>query len=218
MIQAIIFDFDGTILDTELYDYQSWQEICQEYDVHLPLELWLHQVGTVSDFDPHRFLEEQAQRQLDRALLRQRRHGRFLDLVAAEPLRPGVLGLIQEAHEAGLRLGVASSGTRDWVEGHLTTRNLRHYFGVVRTAADVQRVKPDPELYLSALTALGVEPKYAVAIEDSRHGMIAAKLAGMKCVVAPNPITQGLDFSEADLVVQSLAELTLETILQFIEP
>jgi beta-phosphoglucomutase-like phosphatase (HAD superfamily) len=109
---------------------------------------------------------------------------------------------------------VASSGTREWVEGHLAQRDLRRYFGVVRTSADVQRVKPDPELYLSALAALGVEPQHAVAIEDSHHGLLAAKRAGMKCVIAPNPITQGLDFSEADLVLQSLAEISLSDLLK----
>jgi HAD superfamily hydrolase (TIGR01509 family) len=215
MIQAIIFDFDGTILDTERHEYESWQEIYQQHEVHLPLELWLHQVGTVSvDFHPYRHLEQTTRRSLDQEVISARRRQRFLELVAQEALRPGVQDLIEAAHGAGLRLGVASSATRDWVEGHLAQRDLRRYFSVVRTSADVQRVKPDPELYLSALAALEVEPQHALAIEDSRHGLLAAKRAGMKCVVAPNPITQGLDFSEADLVLPSLAGITLADLLK----
>jgi HAD superfamily hydrolase (TIGR01509 family) len=215
MIQAIIFDFDGTILDTERHEYESWLEIYQEHNVHLPLELWLHQVGTVSvDFHPYRLLEEKTSRTLEREAISTRRRQRFLALVAQEALRPGIQELIEATYQAGLRLGVASSGTREWVEEHLAQRDLRRYFSVVRTSADVQRVKPDPELYLSALAVLGVEPQHALAIEDSRNGLLAAKRAVMNCIVAPNPITQGLDFSEADLVLHSLAEITLADLLK----
>jgi HAD superfamily hydrolase (TIGR01509 family) len=210
MLQAIIFDFDGTILDTERHEYASWLEIYRQHAVDLPLEVWVQVVGTVAtDFDPHQLLEEQSGRQFDRPMLHQQRRRRFLDLVENEPLRPGVSELIQAAHDVGLRLGVASSGTRDWVEGHLAARRLRDYFGVVRTSADVRRVKPDPELFLSAAAALGIEPPNTIVIEDSRHGLVAAKAAGMRCLVAPNEVTQFLDFSEADLVVESLASITV---------
>lgn len=210
MLQAIIFDFDGTILDTERHDYGCWAEIYQAHAVELPLATWSNIVGTVhGDFDPHQLLETLTGRPFDRAGLRAQRRRRLVELVEQEPLRPGVQALIEAAHAAGLRLGVASSGTRDWVEGHLVARALRGYFGVVRTVEDVARAKPDPELYLSALAALGVAPEYALAIEDSRHGMMAAKAAGMKCLVVPNEITQSFDFSEADLVLESLAEIDL---------
>jgi HAD superfamily hydrolase (TIGR01509 family) len=210
MLQAIIFDFDGTILDTELYDYQSWQEIYVQHGATLPFDRWQMQVGTVSaDFDPYHLLEELSGRTVDRQAIRERRRQRFLALVDQEPLRPGVVELIATASQAGLRLGVASSATQDWVEGHLVSRRLRHHFGVVRTAADVRQVKPDPELYLSALAALGVEPHFALAIEDSRNGMLAAKRAGMRCLVVPNLITSTLDFSEADHVLESLEDITL---------
>jgi HAD superfamily hydrolase (TIGR01509 family) len=213
MLQAIIFDFDGTILDTERHDYGCWAELYQQHNLELPLSQWCTIVGTSSDgFDPHEMLETLTGQRFDRTLLRAQRRQRLLELVAQEPLRPGVQALIEAAHAAGLRLGVASSGTRDWVEGHLVERDLRRYFGVVRTGDDVQRVKPDPELYRSALEVLEVEPSRALAIEDSRHGMVAAKAAGMKCVVVPNPITAGLDFAEADLLLPSLTEATLPTL------
>jgi HAD superfamily hydrolase (TIGR01509 family) len=217
-MQAIIFDFDGTILDTERHEYESWQAIYQQHNATLPLERWLHQVGTVAtDFDPYRLLEELTKRTFDPAAIRSERRQRFLTSLDQEALRPGVQTLIETAYHAGVRLGVASSGTREWVEGHLAARDLRHYFQAVRTSADVVRVKPDPELYLSTLASLGVDPAQAIAIEDSHHGMIAAKRAGMRCVVVPNTITQGMDFREADLVVQSLAELTLPELLRIID-
>jgi HAD superfamily hydrolase (TIGR01509 family) len=210
-IRAIVFDFDGTILDTEQYDYQAWQEVYDQHGAHLPFDLWAHQIGTVShDFDPYHLLQEQIGRLLDRQQIGAQRRQRFLQLVAQEPLRPGVAELIAIAQRASWGLGVASSGTREWVEGHLLQRNLRHHFHVVRTSNDVQRVKPHPELYLTALTALGVEPSHAVAIEDSRNGMLAAKQAGMKCIIIPNRMTQRMDFSEADLLLDSLADLHME--------
>ncbi|MCL4858243.1 MAG: HAD family hydrolase [Caldilineaceae bacterium] len=211
MLQAIIFDFDGTILDTERHDYGCWSEIYQAHKVELPLATWSNIVGTVhGDFDPHQLLETLTGRSFDRAELRAQRRQRLVELVEQEALRPGVQTLIEAAQTAGLRLGVASSGTRDWVEGHLVSRGLRGYFGVVRTVEDVARAKPDPELYLSALAALGVAPEHALAIEDSRHGMMAAKAAGMKCLVVPNEITQSFDFSEADLVLRTLAGVDLD--------
>lgn len=207
MIQAIIFDFDGTILDSEFPIYQAWNEIFQAHHASLPMALWQQQIGTVShDFDPHQILEEQIGRSVDRETLQHERRQRFLTLMAQETVKPGVLALIEEAQEAGIHLGVASSGTRDWVEGNLVKLDLRRHFQVVRTAADVQRVKPDPELYLTALAALGVEPGKALAIEDSRNGMLAAKRAGMRCLVVPNGMTHGMDFAEADWVVKSLQD------------
>jgi HAD superfamily hydrolase (TIGR01509 family) len=185
----------------------------------LPFDRWQMQVGTVSaDFDPYHLLEELSGRAVDRQAIRERRHRRFVDLVNQEPLRPGVAELLNAASQAGLHLGVASSGTQDWVEGHLAVRRLRHYFGVVRTSADVRQVKPDPELYLSALAALGVEPHHALAIEDSRNGMLAAKRAGMRCLIVPNRITSTLDFSEADIVLKSLADITLSDLVAMARP
>ncbi|MFN8440470.1 MAG: HAD family hydrolase [Caldilineaceae bacterium] len=211
MIEAIIFDFDGTILESERPDYQAWHEIFQMHNTSLPLALWQQQIGTVShEFNPYQILEEQLGRTVDRQVLQQERRQRFLALMAQETIKPGVIEVIEAAQQAGIQLGVASSGTRDWVEGNLIKFDLRRHFQVVRTAADVQRVKPDPELYLSALAALGVEPSHALAIEDSRNGMLAAKRAGMHCLVVPNEMTCTMNFAEADWVLNSLYEFRIQ--------
>lgn len=210
MIQAIVFDFDGTILETEFPDYLSWSEAYQEYAHELPFDLWLSAVGTSSDhFDPYLHLEQLLGRTLDRDALREKRRTRFLALVAEQSIRPGVLDTIAEAQKLGLRLGVASSSSRDWVEGYLQSLGLRKYFEAVFTRNDVMRVKPDPTLYQLTVTALGVSPAAAVAIEDSRNGMLAAKAAGLKCLVVPNEVTKGLRFPEADLQMSTLADKPL---------
>jgi HAD superfamily hydrolase (TIGR01509 family) len=212
MIRAIIFDFDGTILETELPDYISWQEAYQEHNCELPLDLWLSAVGGGSNsFDPYAHLEAQLGRAIDRATLRERRRARLLSLIEAQPLRAGVLEVIRDAQQLGLRLGIASSSGREWVEGYLLSHELRHHFSTLFTREDVAAVKPDPALYRLAVNSLGVLPNEAVAIEDSRNGMLAAKAAGLKCVVVPNEVTQQLRFPEADLQMRSLAERPLES-------
>ncbi len=214
MLQAIIFDFDGTILETETPDYQSWQECFSDCGCELPKELWATYIGTASGtFDPYALLEQQWGQPVDRAALRIRRRQRFHELVGLEPLRPGVVALLEAATQRGIRLAVASSSTRDWVEENLATRNLRHYFEFVYTANDVAVVKPDPALYLLALQRLQVEAAHAVAIEDSLNGLTAAKRAGLKCVVTPHGMTCHMDFAQADLVIDSLTEITLADLI-----
>ncbi len=211
MLQAIVFDFDGTILETELPDYLSWQELYQEHQCELPFDLWLSCVGSSSeDFDPYGYLEKMAGRTLDRSQLRLRRRERFLSLVAEQSLRPGVLEVVAAAQQLGLHLAIASSSSGDWVAKYLDHFNLRQHFEVVFTREDVVRVKPDPALYRLAVNALGVLPANAVAIEDSRNGMLAAKAAGLRCVVVPNEITQQSIFPEADLRLTTLADRPLQ--------
>lgn len=214
-IHAIIFDFDGTILETEVPDYRSWQEVYAKYGGTLPLETWLECVGGGAGlFDPYAYLEEQTGVSVDRQAIREWRAPRYHELVAAEPIRPGVLQLLAECREQGLRLGIASSSNRSWVEGYLIERDLMHHFEVIRTSDDVDQVKPDPALYRTATEMLDVLPAQAVAIEDSHNGMLGAKRAGLKCVVIPNPVTAAQDFSLADLRLETLEGMTLDTLLK----
>jgi HAD superfamily hydrolase (TIGR01509 family) len=120
---------------------------------------------------------------------------------------------LDAAHERGLKLGVASSSTREWVAGHLARLGVLERFECLRCRDDVANVKPEPDLYLAVLDCLGVPASEAIAIEDSPNGVAAAKRAGMRCVAVPNSITAGLDLSEADLTLASLAELTLAQLL-----
>ncbi len=214
MLQAIVFDFDGTILDTETPDYQTWQEIYSSYDVALPLGLWLQCVGGgTDDFDPHDHLETQLGRTIDRQRLRTERRRQFLDRVHAQPILPGVLELIAAAERRELKLAVASSSDRKWVDSHLQRLGLRSRFDKVVTADDVERVKPDPALYRLAVKRLDVPPRRAVAIEDSYNGMLGAKGAGLRCIAVPNRITRSSDFSAADLQLDSVASIAADDLI-----
>ncbi len=209
MLQAIVFDFDGTILETEGPDYQSWLEIFDAHGGELPLDVWIQCVGGApTGFDPFAMLQAQTGVALDRSSVHQARRRRVVELIEQHPPMPGIQAIIAAAQEAGIGLAVASSSPSTWVEGNLRRLGLRHHFQTVHTADDVERVKPDPTLYRLAAASLGALPEHTLAIEDSRTGMLAAKGAGLRCVVVPNSITQFSDFSQADLRLASLADLT----------
>lgn len=125
----------------------------------------------------------------------------------------GVREYVADAKRLGLRLAVASSSSRAWVLGHLERLRLDSDWDAVRARDDVARTKPAPDVYLSAVAALGVAPEEAVALEDSANGIAAAKDAGLLCVVVPNALTAGVDLSRADLRLNSLAETPLEPLL-----
>ena len=129
------------------------------------------------------------------------------------PIQPGVVDLLDQAETLGLARGVASSSPISWVGRHLDRLGILSRFAAVRTQDDVERTKPWPDVFLAAARALEVRPERAVVFEDSRNGVLAAKEAGMFCVAVPNRITEGLDFSDADLVVSSLADVDLAALI-----
>ena len=214
MIRAIVFDFDGLILDTEEPVYRSWLEVYEAHGELLPFERWVQIVGsTTTEFHPQRHLEERLGRPLSQEVL-EGRIGRRTEMILAQELLPGILQSIDDARGLGLKLGVASSSTRDWVSGHLERLGILGRFDCVRCRDDVNHAKPAPDLYLAVLDCLGVSPSEAVAIEDSPNGVMAAKQAGIRCVAIPNSITATLDLSQADVVLRSLSDLPLRDLLQ----
>lgn len=214
MIRAIVFDFDGLILDTEEPVYRSWLEVYQAHGEELPFDRWMQIVGsTTAGFHPQHHLEERLGRPLPKEVL-DRRIGRRTELVLAEEVLPGVARHLDEARAMGLKVGVASSSTRDWVRGHLTRLGILESFDCVRCRDDVARAKPDPDLYVAVLECLGVRAAEAIAIEDSPNGVLAAQRAGLRCVAIPNSITARLDLGHADLRLGSLAEVSLAELLR----
>jgi len=215
VIRALVFDFDGLILDTETAEHQAWHEIYAEHGTVLPLDRWLECIGTsmAGLFDPIEQLERQLGELVDRTRLRRQAADRARGLLADRSTLPGVTDHIARAGELGLRLAVASSSSRGWVEAHLERLGLGGAFDAIRCSDDVTSVKPDPELYLAVCRALEVAPSDGIAIEDSPHGIRAAKGAGLYCVSVPNALTRHLSMDEADLVLVSLASLSLDDII-----
>ena len=214
MIKALIFDFDGLILETEWPAYQAWKELFESYACQLTFEKWQTTIGTMPPpFDPFDLLEEQTGHSVEREELASKRLDRELEIIATQPILPGVQEYIIAAKRLGLKLGLASSSDCDWVTGHLETRNLISYFDCIRARDDVTITKPDPALYLSAITCLNVSANQAIALEDSALGVTAAKRAGMYCVAVPTNMTRSMSFDHADLVLNSLTDLPLEEMI-----
>lgn len=214
MIKALVFDFDGTILDTETQHYNAFQELYQEHGSNLPLEVWGECIGTHSDFNPYEYLERQINKKLDHDKLREQKTERALALILEQQPLPGIEDYLEAAKELGLKIGLASSSSRKWVEEHLGRSGLMHHFEVIKTADDVTNVKPDPALYVEAVKALGVRPDEAIAFEDSVNGSVAAKKAGLYCVAIPNPVTMHMAFTEVDHVMETMAEMKLTALIE----
>jgi HAD superfamily hydrolase (TIGR01509 family) len=213
-IRALLFDFDGLIVDTETPSFASWQEVYREHGEKLPLERWAAIVGTIGGFEPLDYLEE-LHGPVDREAVKARRDEHEISLLEIEELRPGVVEYLEEAQRLGLKTAIVSSSTQQWVNRHLARLERAEHFDEIVTAdLDQERAKPRPTLYLEALERLGVSADEAIAFEDSPNGVKAAKAAGIFTVAVPNGVTASLGLDEADLVLPSLADLPLRELLQ----
>lgn len=212
-LSAVIFDFDGLMVDTESSALRWWEELYASYGVELPMDQWRTMVGTWdAKWDPRTYLDEQVGRKLDWDTIPWNRTTR--DEVRTEPLLPGVAGLIEDALAARVRLAIASSSGYDWVHRNLDRLGVAHHFEVWTTRNDVPRTKPDPALFTLALERLGIPPQEAFALEDSVHGVESAKAAGLKVVAVPGPLMVDEDFSAADLRLDTLEGQTLASLAE----
>ncbi len=214
MIRAVIFDFDGLILETEEATYQSWAEVYKSFGFSLPFSAWLPNVGTTQgEFKPQLELESLVGSKVDWLTVDARRREIENALIEAQPALPGAVKYIHDARTLGLKIGIASNSPRDWVSRHLARLGLLDCFDQICTSDHVLHIKPDPELYLNALQALGTNADETFALEDSTIGVVAAKRAGIFCVAVPNRLIKGVIIQEADFQIASLLEMPLADLL-----
>src|SRR5262245_4645508 len=147
---ALIFDFDGLLVDTETPAFESWQPIYAEFGQTLSFELWKDSLGTSHGFDPLAHLIAIIGRPLDRDMLWARRLAHKRELAAQQPLLPGAQAILDQARVLSVPCALASSSDRPWIDWWLNLHNITKYFSCIRTAEDVVRTKPSPELFLSA--------------------------------------------------------------------
>jgi HAD superfamily hydrolase (TIGR01509 family) len=219
MLRAIIFDFDGLILETEEPTYKSWAEIYTSFGFPLSFSTWMANVGTTQgDFDPQRELERLVTDHLDWPQIEARRRLIEDRLIEAQVALPGAEQYLHDARRLGYKVGIASNSPIDWVTKYLTRLGLVDCIDYFSTSEHVQHIKPDPEIYLNALRGLSVRADEAIALEDSLIGVRAARRAGLFCVAVPNPLIKGATFDEANYQLASLEELLLESLLLRILP
>ena len=217
MIKALIFDFDGLILDTETPEFHVWQSIYQEHGFELPRDEWGKIVGGygLSDFDAAEHLSLLAQGRLDSVSLRDRHRSESSALTLSQTVLPGVLETIHEAKRLALKIAIASSSPHSWVDTHAKRLGIFEYFDkiICEDEVGIGRTKPNPDLFLLALAQLQVQKNEAIVFEDSPNGIKAAKSAGIFVVAVPNPVTSLLSIENANLILTSLSDLSLHDLL-----
>lgn len=215
--KALLFDFDGLILDTETSEFLVWQKIYREYGQEMLPETWGQVIGGygISNFDGAVHLAELVGNGLEARELNARYRSESDALILQQPVLPGVVDYLDDACRLGLRLAVASSSPHSWVDTHLSRLGLADRFDVIICRDDVPpgRTKPHPDLFLKALEVLGLQADEAVVFEDSPNGVNAARAAGIPVVSIPNPITRLLKTEGATLTLNSLAQIPLQKLL-----
>jgi putative hydrolase of the HAD superfamily len=216
IIKAIIFDFDGLIIDTETAWYEAYKEALGFYNADLPLDEFAKCIGTHDTV-----LFEYFKSQLGESCNVQEIESRASDIhrvkMATVQAREGVKEYLEEAKSSGYRIALASSSSREWVTHFLGELGLLEYFESITTRDDVENVKPAPDLYLKAVKRLNISPSEAIAFEDSLNGLNAAVAAGLKCVIVPNPVTESLTFEKHEIRLKSMAERSLAEVIKHIE-
>ena len=213
-LKAMLFDFDGVIVDTEPAIYQAWKELYDDYGQQLSVEEWRGTVGTRDLLDPGaRLAESIGTGAAGAALLEAIADARSMELALDLDVAPGVLEWVEGATRMGIPLGVVSSSHETWVRAHLDARQLTSKFTAVVCWTEGRRPKPHPELYLLALSALGVRAADSIAIEDSQYGLAAAVGAGIPTVAVPSELTKAMDFSAAQWRFRQLSDVSLGTFL-----
>ena len=213
---AVIFDFDGTIFDSETPIYQAYAAALAELGHELTIPGWATVVGHAED-ESHAALCAAVGADLDRDDLEERYARQDRSWRDTLPALPGVEALLDELLAAGVPLGIASSSPESWVETHLVRLGLRDHFAVIASRDQVEgRGKPDPASYRYATRMLAADPARTIAVEDSNPGVRAALAAGLVVVSVPSEITRHTDLSAAHHSVPSMEQLDLATLTQLL--
>ncbi|MEU4295533.1 HAD-IA family hydrolase [Kribbella sp. NPDC026596] len=212
-VRAVVFDFDGLLMDTETTMVESWRAEWAHHGLELDLaEFWPGHGGDITE-DRYELLAAAVGSGFDRAASHARRTAHRDAMHQELHFRPGIQDWLRTARELGLQVAIASSSARPWVRGHLERVDAVDLFDHVVTGDEVETHKPDPAIYELALQRLGVRGDEAIAVEDTAHGVAAAQAAGMFAVAVPNPFVAPGAVAAADLVLGSADELLLSELL-----
>ena len=206
--RAVLWDMDGTLIDSMPLHWRAWQEVLRQINRHVEHSVWNQTVGMRnSEIIPLLFPDMTP---AEITALDQAKEDRYREIIETEgiDLLPGVAEWIQRFQVAGWKQAVASSSPRENVATIAHVLHLNGDFGALISGADVQRGKPDPDIFLAAAQRLSVLPENCLVIEDAANGVEAAHRAGMKAIGVLNTQSQ----LQADLVITSLQDLTWETI------
>jgi HAD superfamily hydrolase (TIGR01509 family) len=205
-IDAVVFDFDGLLADSEPLQIRAWQEFLATWDAKLSDELISEMFG-LRVRDSAKVVQERLALPITAEEVMHGRDEIFLKLVATElPLMTGAREIVAWLRdETNLRVALATSGHRRYISAALSKTGLGDAFEAIVTGDDVQNGKPHPEIYLKAATEISTDPNRCVALEDAPHGIRSAIDAGMHCLAIPNEMT--ISIPGLDLATEVLSDL-----------
>ena len=211
--KALIFDFDGLLMDTETTLLESWRYEWRQHGLELdPAGFFADHGGDVNE-ERYAALARAAGPGFDRELSHARRNAYRQGLHRTLQPAAGIREWFDEAAGLGLRLAVASSSPEHWVRGNLARVGLAARLDVLACGNEVAAHKPDPAVYRLALRRLGLAPEEAIAFEDTPHGVAAAQAAGLVCVAVPNPHLPAERFGSAELILSTASGVTIADLI-----
>jgi len=208
MIKAVLWDLDGTLVDSAAFHWRAWRDVMAEEGSPITHEQFVHSFGKRNDLILSGWLGAGADPERMRRLSDEK-EARFRALVRAhgmEPL-PGVRAWVARLHAEGWRLAIATSAPRLNLETMVGALQMRHHFSADVAAEDVTHGKPDPEVFLLAASRLGAEPHRSIVVEDAPTGIEAGKRAGMRTI----GVSLMHALRAADVYVGTLPELPADT-------
>jgi len=181
--KAVLFDLDGTLIDSEWFYYKAWRAVLEEYGFALHSDIWLNDVAGKTDIQAFDMLNSKYGVEIDQAELFERVRKRIARQHDEEPipLMPGAADLIHFLHQRQITMAVVTSSKREVASYHLERNGIREFFKALVTRTEVKHTKPHPEPYLLCVQQLDLAVEDCLAIEDSLTGTTAAKAAGLAC-------------------------------------
>jgi len=201
MNRAVLWDMDGTLVDSAEYHWQAWRDTMSREGSPITHEQFLATFGQRNDSILQQWLGEKATPELIQRIgdAKETLYRQHVCEHGLAPL-PGALEWVALLHRQGWKQAIASAAPRANVETILDVLHARRFFQAIVSAEDVRRGKPDPEVFLIAAGKLSVAPEHCIVVEDAQHGIEAARAAGMKSI----GVSQNGKHLPADIVVRSL--------------
>ena len=206
MIKAVIFDMDGVIVDSESTHVKIERELILQYGGSINPEFLERFCGTTDSFFWQAIVKE-FDLKVTPKHLSDEKNKRFIEKIKDLNLFPGVYSLIENIKEKKIKLALASSSRRNWIDGIITSNKL--HFDYVVSGESLHKPKPQPDIFLDTAKHLQLDPASCLVIEDSINGVQAAKSAGMICVAVTNTFPRG-KLSQADYIINNLNEFDIK--------